>query len=412
MKRKICAAMLALLMLASACAEHTRDGIRMAYRNIADWAGGSPYLEAPAVTAPYAPGALTGAALDDALHYLNFIRWLAGLEPVKGSEIYNYQCQHGAVLLAALDYVDHSAPNPGDMDKNFYDSAHLATTSSNIARFNWMRESIIREGIAYFVRDDGDQNLPTMGHRRWALNPAMGATGFGLANAESGMSYVVMYAHDLGNADARWDCVRWPAAGAFPAELMHDHLAWTVTLNPAVYDLEASAPVVTLEEKDLGLRFDFDPSEETGDGFCAVNLEPYGAGGCVIFRPDFTGTDFTDYQQNQRWRVHIGGLVTRSGDAATMDYTVDMVALRAEDAVNVEISQTAAALRPGETLQLSARVIPAYADDLRVTWSSADPAVAAVDEAGLVTALNPGACDIVCTDCAGHTDVCRVNVAE
>ena len=43
------------------------------------------------------------------------------------------------VLLAALDYVDHYAPNPGDMDANFYDSAHLATMSSNIAKFNWMR---------------------------------------------------------------------------------------------------------------------------------------------------------------------------------------------------------------------------------------------------------------------------------
>ena len=47
MKRKICAALLALLMLASACAEHTRDGIRMAYRNIADWAGARPTSKRP-----------------------------------------------------------------------------------------------------------------------------------------------------------------------------------------------------------------------------------------------------------------------------------------------------------------------------------------------------------------------------
>lgn len=410
MKRRLCAAILALLMLMSARAEHTRDGIRLAYRNIADWSGESPYLETPKVTAPYGEGALTEAALGDAVDYLNFIRWLADLEPVRDSEIYNYQCQHGAVLLAALDYVDHNAPNPGDMDQNFYDSAHLATASGNIARFNWMRGSIIREGIAYFVRDDGDQNLPMLGHRRWALNPLMGATGFGLANAESGMSYVVMYAHDLGNIEAEWDSVRWPAAGAFPAELMHDHLAWSVTLNPDIYDLERSDTEVILSEESLGLSFTFHPGEGTGDGYCNVNLEGYGAGGCVIFRPDFTGTGFTDYQQNQRWRVRINGIRTRSGQTAEMDYTVDMIALRAEDAVNIEISRQSAAVRVGETLALSAQVIPAYADDISVSWDSGDPSVATVDGEGRVAAVAPGQCDIICRDCAGHTDICRLTV--
>ena len=402
--------MLALLTLWAAAAEHTRDGIRLAYRNISDWSDASPYAAQPHVTAPYAAGELAEGALGDAMDYLNFIRWLADLDPVKASEIYDYQCQHGAVLLAALDYVDHNAPNPGDMDKNFYDSAHLATSSGNIARFNWMRDSIIREGIAYFVRDDGEQNLPTLGHRRWALNPLMGATGFGLANARSGMSYVVMYAHDLGNRKAKWDCVRWPAAGAFPAELMHDHLAWSVTLNPERYDLEASTPEVILKEEALGLTFAFRPCAGEGDGFCAVNMEYYGAGGCVIFRPDFAGTDFTDYQQNQHWTVHIGGLATRSGDQVSMDYAVDMIALRAEDAVNIEISRLQATIRPGETLELSAQVIPAYADDLSVTWSSRDPTVATVDDSGVVTAVSPGQCDILCADCMGHTDACKVTV--
>lgn len=410
-KKKICAALLALLtLLIPARAEHTRDGIRLAYRNISDWSADSPYEEQPRVSAPYAPGALTEAALEDALDYLNFIRWLADLEPVKGSEIYNYQCQHGAVLLAALDYVDHNAPNPGDMDKNFYDSAHLATASGNIARFNWMRNSMIREGIAYFVRDDGDQNLPLLGHRRWALNPMMGATGFGLANAQSGMSYVVMYAHDLGNRDAVWDCVRWPAAGAFPAELMHDHLAWSVMLNPELYDLSASNVEVTLREESLGLSFVFHPGEGTGDGFCAVNLEPYGAGGCVIFRPDFSGTGFIDYQQNQHWKVHIGGLAARQGGETGMNYAVDMIALRAEDAVNVEISTLEASLHVGEALALSAQVIPAYADDISVTWASSDEAVATVDGNGGVLAIAPGRCEIICADCAGHTDACALTV--
>ena len=409
--KRVLSLLLVLLLLPSASALHTREEVREAYRAL-DIEGGDPYVQKPIVIAPYEAGELTEAALSDATAYLNYIRWLAGVEPVSDSIIYNYQCQHGAALLATLDYVDHNAPKPEDMDVNFYDSAHLGTSSGNIARFNWMRDSIIREGVAYFVRDDGDQNLPMLGHRRWTLNPAMAATGFGLANAESGMSYVVMYAHDLGNAEADWDNVLWPSAGAFPAELMHDHLAWSAVLNPLRYDLSASPVEVTLTEENTGSTFRFKPAEGTGDGYCALNLEPYGAGGCIIFRPDFSEMDFTDYQQNQRWHVCIDHLVTTDGKKKSLDYTVEMISLYVQDAVNIEISQLEAELQPGEKISLTARVIPEYADDLSVVWRSSDPNVAIVDAEGQVTAINPGKCEIICLNCAGHEDYCSVTVKE
>ena len=194
--------LLILLLQIPALAGHTREEVRRAYRAVSDWSEGSPYAREPKVTAPYDEGLLSEASAEDALNFLNFARWLCGLDPVRRSAIYDYQCQHGAVLLAALDYVDHNAPRPADMDRNFYDSAHLATTSGSIVKFNWMRSSILREGVEYFLRDDGESNLASLGHRRWALNPLMASTGFGLANSASGMSYVLMYAHDLGNPDA------------------------------------------------------------------------------------------------------------------------------------------------------------------------------------------------------------------
>ena len=165
-----------------------------------------------------------------------------------------------------------------------------------------------------------------------------------------------------------------------------------------------------MSEESLGLSFVFHPGAGQGDGFCAVNLEGYGAGGCIIFRPDFTGTAFNDYQQNQRWTVHIGGIATRGGETASMDYAVDMIALRAEDAVNIEISRLEAEMKVGETLGLSAQVIPTYADDVSVRWHSSDETVAAVDERGTVAARAPGHCEIICEDCAGHTDACALTV--
>ena len=408
---KIIALCLALLLtLGGVALAHTREEVRAAYAALESHPLESPYSQLPVIAAPYQAGALTVPARAEALGFLNFARWLAGVEPVAESAIYDYQCQHGATLLAALDYVDHDAPQPADMDANFYASAHIATSSGCIARFNWMRGTILREGVEYFLRDDGEENLSALGHRRWALNPMMSATGFGLANAASGMSYAVMYAHDLGRADARWDSVCWPAAGDFPAELIHDHLAWSVVLNPEVYDLAGSSPTVTLTEATGGLSFRFEPAGGEGDGFCAVNYEGYGAGPCLIFRPDFTGTGFTDYLQNQRWHVQIDGLSGADGAPRSLDYDVNMIALAVQDAVNVEITPLEATLAPGEALQLQADVIPSYADDLSVAWKAADASVATVDQSGLVRAVAPGETEITVTCAGGFEDVCRIVV--
>lgn len=407
-------AILALLTaeMPLAFAYDSRQEMRDAYQALGQFSGGTPYAQAPKIDAPYAPGELEPDALLDALDYLNFLRGLSGLDPVEMSRIYNYQCQHGAVLLAALDYVDHDVPQPEDMDSNFYDSAHLATTSSNLAKFNWMRPGILREGIAYFVRDDGEANLPVMGHRRWLLNPSMSATGFGLANSESGMSYVVMYAHDLGKPDVQWDYVAWPSEGYFPVELMHTNLAWSISLNPDRYDVQHSQIAVTLTAEELGLSFSFDCSSETGSGFCALSTENYGSGPCLIFRPDFAGQDFTDYQQNQTWGVCVDGLRTWDGQSVQLTYAVQMASLYPQEVVNLELSQIEAQLHPGERLQLTAAVIPSYADDLSVTWRSTDASVASVDASGTVTALAPGQCEIVAESANGSYDRCAVTILE
>ena len=410
LKRVLTSLLLLTLLLPLPARAHTRDEVRAAYAALGAYEGESPYDEAPRAQPPYAAGALTDAARADALGLLNFARWLAGLDAVEELPLYNFRCQHGAVLLAALDYVDHDAPRPGDMDADFYESAHTATAASNIARLNWMRPGILREGVEYFLRDDGEENLPTLGHRRWALTPEMQSTGFGLANAESGNTYVVMYAHDLAG-DADWKSVAWPAAEAFPAELMHDHLAWSVMLNPEIYDLAASRPRVTLSEQG-GLSFAFDPASGKGDGFCALNLEGYGTGPCLIFRPDFSGTDFTDYQQNQVWTVRVDGLVDAGGSDAAIEYRVDMISLAVQDVVNVEISRLDASLSVGESLRLSADVIPAYADDLSLRWRSTDEAVATVDALGNVTALAPGDCAIVVESAGGYSDFCALSVID
>lgn len=413
LKKLFCVILFLTLAFPAARAEkiHTRNEVRNAWQQARQQWETSPYLTEPEIQAPYAAGEIQPQALEDAISYLNFIRYLAYIDtPVTLSRIYTYQCQHGATLMAALDYVDHDADRAPGMDDNFYDSAHNATLSSNIAKFNWMRPSIIREGVEYFVRDDGESNLSLLGHRRWLLNPEMSATGFGLANSESGMSYVLMYAHDFGNTDADWTEICWPSEGAFPAELMHSDLAWSVSLNPEKYQLSLCTPKITLTESETGLQFEFDPITGKSDGFCTLSFENYGAGPCLIFRPDFSETDFTDYQQNQCWQVSITGLYDQSGNAQSLEYTVEMIALQPIDPVNVEISQLEANISVGEVLSLTAQVIPRYADDLSIIWKSSDPTIATVSDQGMVTAHQAGQCQIIAESINGRWDYCALTV--
>ena len=71
-------------------------------------------------------------------------------------------------------------------------------------------------------------------------------------------------------------------------------------------------------------------------------------------------------------------------------------------ATGISLSQTSLALTSaGATVQLSATVIPSYATNKSVTWSSSAPAVATVSRTGLVTAVAKGTATITATTADG-----------
>ena len=71
----------------------------------------------------------------------------------------------------------------------------------------------------------------------------------------------------------------------------------------------------------------------------------------------------------------------------------------------INLDQTAATIAVNETLQLTATVTPPSA----VTWSSSDPAVAAVNESGLVTAVSKGTATITAS-AGGLSATCEITV--
>lgn len=399
---------LALLLCTSAQAftrQELRDAWQQANRLKSD---ASPYLETPDLTS-FFPGALTEDAQQYALDCLNFIRTVAGLSEVSLDPLYSLRAQNGALLLAVNDVLAHDSPQPDGMSIDQYQSAYMGTSLGNIAKFNWMKPDILIDGVRYFVRDDGESNRTVLGHRRWLLNPYMEKTGFGLANSQSGMSYVTMYAVDTGNIDAQWEYVAWPSEGAFPVELMRADLPWSISLNADLYS-DTSNIQVYLKEETSGAEFCFTPDSSNADGECTLSSESCGAGDCLIFLPDLEAKGIDEYVQNQLWTVHIVGLRNPQGATQEIRFQCEMTSLNPQDVVSVEISRLNATLAPGEVLHLSAAVIPDYADDTSVIWGSSDASVAQVSSNGCVTAIAPGECNITAMSANGRKDVCNIIV--
>lgn len=64
----------------------------------------------------------------------------------------------------------------------------------------------------------------------------------------------------------------------------------------------------------------------------------------------------------------------------------------------------------GDSAALTADVVPAWADDLTLRWSSSDAAVATVDDAGCVHAEGEGRCVITAQGADDQFAQCEVTV--
>ena len=81
---------------------------------------------------------------------------------------------------------------------------------------------------------------------------------------------------------------------------------------------------------------------------------------------------------------------------------------------SISLNRSSLTMEALETYQLQASVYPSDAADRRIQWSSSDPAVATVDENGLVTALKKGTATITAAalDGSGVTRTCAVTVSN
>lgn len=80
---------------------------------------------------------------------------------------------------------------------------------------------------------------------------------------------------------------------------------------------------------------------------------------------------------------------------------------------SIELSKTEATMEVGEVLTLTASILPDNANNKSVNWTSDNADVATVVD-GIITAVNPGECNITCasTDGSNISAVCHIVVNE
>ena len=75
----------------------------------------------------------------------------------------------------------------------------------------------------------------------------------------------------------------------------------------------------------------------------------------------------------------------------------------------LQLNETDLHLAKGNTVALTARILPYYAPEAEITWSTTNVAAATVDENGTVTAVGEGEADIIAS-CGGVTAQCHITV--
>lgn len=288
-----------------------------------------PYSTQPKMTSPYNnTGDLNAAARTNALNILNFARYVAGLSDVVLDSDYNSECQAGAYVMAVNNSFSHTPTNSTGMDETLFQKGYGACGSSNISWGYPETEAGPAMTVLGYLDDSDSGNIDRVGHRRWALNPKMGKTGFGLVG-----KYAAMKAFDSSNTTASKQYVAWPAAGYFPVELFEnpsttEGQAWSISLDSKTYGKSYSdSIIVTLTNKKTSLSTVFQKgfTNVTGGKYFGIEKSGYGMDYCVIFRPESSFVSIGD-----EYSVKISGLKDTKG-AAAPDITYDTAFFSAAD---------------------------------------------------------------------------------
>lgn len=173
----------------------------------------APNLDVPSGWTGSVRGCVAGDPSAEAqratLESINFVRAMAGLDPVAFSGALSNQAQQAALIMTANHALSHDPPRSWDC---WTRTGSDAAGRSNIGLTSGQMTA--GRSIELYMDDAGSMNH-AVGHRRWVLNPFAATMGNGLTSDANAL--YVMGATNTRNANPAW--VSWPTAGWFPTQL-------------------------------------------------------------------------------------------------------------------------------------------------------------------------------------------------
>jgi hypothetical protein len=299
--------------------EQKIEAIKTRYKSIPTSFTGGYFITTPTITPSYTTGQVKNEVLQTGIDAVNLVRYIAGVpDDIELDAEYTDLCQHGAVLLTAVDQLTHTPSKPANMEQAFFDKGYKGTSSSNLA---YDSQSNLPARSVFLYMDDSDAgNIDRLGHRRWVLNPSMKKTGFGVAATK----YGAMYSFDKSRSNVYYDYVAWPSPGVFPTNLFSNNHAWHISVNTQMYGTPDINKIgVTLKHTNSGKVWTFSnstpSSTATRSTYFNVNKGGYGISNAIIFRPALESS--FQYQKGDVFQVTVSGL------DKDLSYTVKMFAI-------------------------------------------------------------------------------------
>ena len=245
--------------------------------------------------------------VEAALLRLTMYRRLCGLpeEDLVIDERLNREAVAAADVCRRLGYLSHTPPNP-NVHAAAYELALRGAGSGNLA--SGMRDLVA--AIDAWMDDSDADNIATLGHRRWCLNPPLKRLGFGQAGR-----YFVMWAHDeSGQRRFEQPAICFPPAGHVPIDMFRPNHAWSVTLNTRHF-AKPNINEIGIDIRDGGIS----GGENSGPltmNFLAAENSGYGVPNCIIFRPDDLLTAV-----GKNYRITITGLQDHDGQPICLRFS-------------------------------------------------------------------------------------------
>lgn len=308
------------IRMADLTAARSRSSIKAAWERLKPRYAGTPYADIPSLQAPYAPGKLQPAFIQDGLNMVNFVRYLADLPAdIEANASLNAIAQHGAVLLHAAGKLDHRPQRPADMEADFYETGYRSASTSNLAKgYRTLHEAVIG-----YMDDSDPRNIGKVGHRRWILSPQLKKAGFGFAGSYSTISVTDRSRESL----FVYDAIPYPARGPFPLQFFHPRQVWSISLNPEIYKTpDPALASITLRHPASGRVWTIGRQDKDmlSGAYGNVSAVMYAGSPAIVFRPDLTADDSgVLFADGSLFEVTVEGLEKTDGSAATLQYEVE-----------------------------------------------------------------------------------------